>query len=103
MPCNVTGSPEGDLRLGLKEAREEATKVTQLLCELCNALEENEIPLDILSEDCREWWSLHKTIDAERKRRELQEEKKQSLKQEVYNKLTPEEREAIGLRAIAGS
>ena len=39
MPCYVTGSAIGDMELSLKEAREEAQRVTRLLCMLCEMLE----------------------------------------------------------------
>lgn len=64
MPCYATGSAEGDAQLSAQEARKEATKVTALLCMLCQEVEEYGCVDEIfLPTPVRAWWKKHKKID----------------------------------------
>lgn len=65
MPCYVTGSAAGDSALYLKEAQEEATKTTEMLCETLQILEsKNPKLLKTLSPQIKKWWKNHKKIDS---------------------------------------
>lgn len=64
MPCYATGSREGDLMLSMRESQEEATKVTDLLCQVCRLAEVDGRPLPA---EVAVWWAKHKKIDQEAK------------------------------------
>lgn len=72
MPCYVTGTREGDLALSADEARAEATKLAQLLCKACDALEwQLRMP-----DEVNAWWRAHKAVDANRRAVEEREKDK---------------------------
>ena len=62
MPCYITGSELGDQELFADEAREEAQKVTELLCVLCQEWEmlkkAPKFPPAV-----EKWWKKHKKQD----------------------------------------
>lgn len=91
MPCYITGSAAGDAELAAKEAREEAQKVTRLLCNLLERLENGSpthyftyVPIKV-----DRWWQAHKEIDKERKEREAKEKKRKEIDKKVkaYRKI----------------
>lgn len=69
MPCYYTGSAEGDLRLAAEEREKTMTQLTQLLCKSCKELSKYAF-MQHWPEDLRKWYSNHKKVDAERKRKE---------------------------------
>lgn len=93
MPCYRTGSAEGDASLDASEARSDVTKLTRLLCNACELLEDNEIPI---RGSLREWWLNHLRIDNARAARVAAEMKRAKLRSVALAKLTPEERAALG-------
>jgi hypothetical protein len=65
MPCTVTGSIEGDRALDAAEARETATKTTQMLCSICEMVEKRGCPsMSRMPADVKAWWVEHKKMDA---------------------------------------
>lgn len=102
MPCYITGSAEGDARLSAEESNTEATKVTALLCSLCEALEKardtSPVPFHVdVPKAVDHWWAAHKKIDAKRQSEELAQNKQEQLKRKTLSKLTKEEKIALGL------
>lgn len=91
MPCYYTGTREGDLELNLEEKSEALTKVTRLLCEVCQKFEGK------LPKNAQVWWSEHKEIDRERQERETRDKMRDTLIKSAKSKLTQAEREAMGL------
>ena len=73
MPCTQTGSLEGDRALDADMARSEATRLTQMLCDLCKTFDETfveeewELLLNNMKAGKRlaAWWKSHKKIDAD--------------------------------------
>ena len=72
-------------------------KVTRLFCETCKALV-RQGALDILSDEAKNWWELHKDLDRMREAEEAEEEKRNRIRNNALGKLTSEEREALGIR-----
>ena len=89
MPCVTDGSAED---------REEANRVTDMLCRVCALMETNwdvckeDMPPDVLA-----WWAEHKKKDKKRKKEEQKQERKKKVRKEVIEKLTAEERDALGI------
>lgn len=66
MPCYYTGSELGDAQLDAKEAREQVTKLTQLLCMASGRLEKAGL-LDKQYDPLRNWYKKHKETDEHRR------------------------------------
>lgn len=66
MPCYYTGSELGDAQLAAKEAREQVTKLTQLLCMAGGRLEKAGL-LDRPYDPLRRWYKKHKETDEHRR------------------------------------
>lgn len=45
------------------------------------------------------WWDQHKQNDKARRQREASDKRREKIAQEAYDKLTPAQREALGVRA----
>lgn len=62
MPCTLTGSLEGDRALDAQEARQQVTKLANLLCQTCLSLESvgelSKLPTPVFR-----WWQAHKKLD----------------------------------------
>jgi hypothetical protein len=96
MPCEVYSEREI-----IGQLRAEVNHVTRLLCTVMyligTAARESllgRVP------GLRAWWDEHQRLDAERKRRLEEEYQKAQLREEVVARLTPAEREALGLRTL---
>lgn len=46
----------------------------------------------------RKWWSQHRRRDQQRRREEMEERSRQRTRRRALEKLSPEEREALGIR-----
>ena len=86
MACYYTGTAEGDAKLAADEARKELTRVTSMLCEVMQLVEDS---VQVMEHELYEgvpgleaFWSEHKEIDKKRK---------QKIKDEAIHKLTVEE------------
>lgn len=93
MPCYITGSAEGDLRLHYNELHDSATQTNDMLCRLCHECETQNVNLP---KDIKEWYKKHKKQDKENKKREQKEVAKKFTKEKALSKLNKEEREALG-------
>lgn len=88
-PCDYTDSQQLD-------------KVTEMLCALCTAIEQYH-PDGPIQQDAgaipglREWWNEHKRRDEAEKAKIERKRKAEEFKQNALNKLTQEERDALGL------
>ena len=107
MPCYMTGSYEGDLKLQKDELAEQATNVTQLLCTLCEEIElyNNGLPKEFtcfrqfrFPSNVNQWWKKHKEIDRKRKLEEELEKTIENKKKKAISKLTPEEKYLLGIK-----
>ena|SRR5579862_9145034 len=96
MPCYATGSAEGDARLDAQESREELTKVSRYLCEAMTLIEKN-AGLAYLSNGAKSWWKKHKAIDSRRRAEESAEKRRKLDRKAALNKLSPNDRVALGL------
>lgn len=69
MPCRTETPEEEEQR-----RRDELDKLTRLLCESCQCLEDSmmaaEQGVDFFTDELRQWWEDHKKADEARKRRE---------------------------------
>ena len=97
MPCYLTGSLEGDLRLETSEAREQATLMTRRACAALEILTREGL-LNELPSDVRDWWKKHQAIDLERKTREREQERIDEIARQAIAKLNEEEQRALGLK-----
>ncbi len=91
MACYITGSEAGDARLATDEMRKTATRVTRLLCSLCEIT-----PIDKMPPAVKTWWKKHQKTDEKRQREEQEERDRRALVKTAKKKLTPQERKALG-------
>jgi hypothetical protein len=94
MPCD---SPLGrdDDWAGLKA---ELDTVTRLLCDICNNVELLHVR-GCFTPAVRAWWDAHKLHDAQRRLREEAHVLRENLRREALQKLSAEEREALGVQS----
>ena len=88
---------EGDALLQAEEANKELTHITDLLCSACEKLESTD-KLNLLPPRVVKWWQNHKKIDQERLKQEIREMNLRKTRKRVISKLTPREKEALGIR-----
>lgn len=98
MPCSDGPWPDREL----SELRQRNDKLAQMLCGVCNALEKDigkggRWFIDIVP-GLGKWWDEHKKQDAARIEREKYEEQQCNLKKSALQKLSLEERKALGLK-----
>lgn len=80
-----------------------ADEATAMLCEICGSLDEDQtakVIYDGRNPEARklaDWWDSHQKDDAARKQREEEKKAKDDIKSRALEKLTPEERNALGL------
>jgi hypothetical protein len=101
MPCTDGPDPR-------QEAVDEAVELTAMLCGVLSYLTENRMLAKVLGgiaydesgiteAQLAAWWHEHQEKDRERKRYEMQQHKKNKIKQKAIAKLTKEERKALGV------
>lgn len=66
---------------------------TAMMCKFCQDNDVTKYSLEL-----QIWWRDHQIADMERLERELNEKKKESAKREAIAKLTPYERELLGIK-----
>ena len=93
MPCEYYSRSE----LVSPEWKSIANVATRNLCALCQILEDGDLGGIIDDAGARAWWDGHKERDADRKRDEEAELEQARKRQEVLGKLTPSERDALGV------
>jgi hypothetical protein len=70
-----------------------------MLCGICDRSEANGMPGLITADPALwAWWQQHQKQDGARKAHEAAQVKRYELMQAAAKKLTPEEREALGIR-----
>ncbi len=74
MPCIYEESPQEKLQAKTKK---ELDKLTAMLCEVCDLLDDGKLP-----EDIRHWWRKHQEQDRKRKARETRDGKIKALLEE---------------------
>jgi hypothetical protein len=84
--------------------KEELDRATALLCESCSGMNEEQqrvIIYDGRNPDARslaDWWDRHQESDRRRLAAEADEARRRELRTAALAKLSPEEREALGIR-----
>lgn len=64
-------------------------------CSACTQLEKNKIPIPLAAQTL---WNEHKKEDQQRKQREKVEKEKELVRQKALQKLSPKEKDVLGLR-----
>lgn len=101
MPCQGGCQSEAETNYG---------SVKRYLCALLTAAEKTGNLNQLLKAVCWEeagvtkaelwaWWEAHKREDAARRVQESADRKRERVAQDAYNKLTPAQRDALGVRA----
>ena len=102
MPCRDDDRPR---EIENPETRRRLDAVTQMLCNVLDALETAEEPvrLEDLPKRTQAWWRAHKAVDATRIAAEAEDAKrKQAIndaREAAFAKLTPEDCAVLGLVA----
>lgn len=105
MPCGDTVAWEADGRReetiatqasALRALRCEVGHLTRMLCTACKVMK-SEGSLWRLPADAGAWWAAHEADDAKRAADSAAADKRAGLVNSAMNKLTPEEREVLGL------
>ena len=94
MPCM---SSEGMGQGYDYEARAENDRLARVSCDIMRVLEMQGIDLSLFNGETREWWDRHKAEDRRRETAAATAARKQELRQAALAKLSPDEREALGL------
>lgn len=112
MPCNDGGWPARaeSYERQSGETQAKLDNVTRMLCEICTVIEEHH-PDSAIQQSAgainglRGWWDKHQKLDAKRREKERQlaeaaaaELSRVELAKQALNKLTYEERKALGLQ-----
>lgn len=92
MPCRDYSS---DYDLSVERQRK-VDKLTRMLCTVLSAY--NEAGIRKLPAEVREWWREHQALDRQRLAAEEASRQRARLKKRALDKLTPEERKALGVR-----
>ena len=96
MPCLDGGPTESEMHRLTKSKLDD---VTRMLCELCGKLEKKKGGKKLFTPELAEWWKAHKAADRVRKSREDAQAQQEQVRKRAYEKLTPEERDALRLQA----
>lgn len=93
MPCSDHGRGESELQ-------ERCDRATRLLCKLLTNLSGHERFFKLVLEDneLRAWWDEHQAFDRERIKVELYRDAQARLRRNGLEKLTPDERAALGIK-----
>ena len=104
MPCYDGGRDDysnNSNNWEVKKLQERADLLARVACRALTELEDNGIAdmLLLRDDETRDFWVKHKEFDAKRKAAEAEKRRKARLKKEALAKLTPEEQEALGIKA----
>lgn len=98
MPCN---SGMGQSWQPDYESRRKADEATAIACYILSVLEQHlgaKVETMGLSPSTLAWWAKHKEQDARQKAAEMAEAERRAMAQAAFDKLTPDERSALGIR-----
>lgn len=93
MPCSDGRDYGGESR----ELQRRVDELTQILCLVGKWADGDSHHTTNMPYSFRVWWSEHKKVDARRREQEKQQNRRAILAQRAKEKLTREEREALGL------
>jgi phage gp46-like protein len=101
----MTGSAAGDMQLANEQLYKERELLRNMLCGLCTRLERRSLTdvswlPDMINEDevLKVWWENHQREDQRRDAQQMADKKRDDLAKAAREKLTREEREALGIR-----
>jgi len=102
MPCvsyDNSWDQGNDDRRKIRELKKQADMLARIACKALAELENNKIEdmLLLRDDEVRTWWKKHKEDDAREQARVAEAERKKRIKEEALAKLSPEERELLGL------
>jgi hypothetical protein len=80
----------------IKELYEKVSDLTRMLCATCQYVEDKNLSLPDF--ETSKWWKAHKAADLRAKAAVAKAEKDHQTKLAAYKKLSPEEREALGVK-----
>lgn len=96
MPCRSEWPEDTSYRYKV-----EMDRATRIACELAKKLEQGANPVTIavpwFSKETSDWWKKHKESDARRLEAEAKAMRIRTIKEQALNKLSREERRALGL------
>ena len=90
MPCSDGGPSREQIE---REQRDHQT-MTRLACDRCREIEARGGTVPAWAQ---EWWQEHKRRDDDRQQRETQAQREAEIRKRAISKLTPEEREELGV------
>jgi len=90
MPCHDAGPSREET----ERSRRDHQTMTRLACDRCREIEARG---GTVPEWAQEWWTNHKRKDAERLERDLRAQREAKIRAHAIAKLTPEEREELGV------
>jgi hypothetical protein len=90
MPCSDSGPSREEIE---RESRDHQT-MTRLSCDRCREIESRGGTVPSWGQ---EWWQEHKLRDAERLKRDHKVQREAEIRKQAIAKLTPEEREELGV------
>lgn len=98
MPCYDGGRNDYN-DSEVRSLRARCDLLARVACRALTELEDNGIAdmLLLRDDETRDFWVKHKEFDAKRKAAEAEKRRKAKIKKEALAKLTPEEREALGI------
>ena len=93
MPCHDYGQEE----IYQKERTKKIHKLTRMLCETCDCLEDEGLFFGNVSEELDMWWEQHKEEDSTRKIFEARESKLLAARKKALAKISEKDRKLLGL------
>ena len=94
MPCSDDGPTPADYH----ELWEKHQITVRLACDYCRRIEDNGVRIPVQVPDwAQHWWDVHKEHDRNRIQAEESRKVRDQQKRSAYNKLTPDERDAVGM------
>ena len=95
MPCRDWGDNPSVVYRDDPETRRRLDLATRVACAALRTLSKEAI--NNLPQEVRVWWEKHQEMDRRREVAERNQRQKEAAKKRALNKLTPEERKALGV------
>lgn len=90
MPCSDGGPSLGEI----EQSKRNHQAIVRLACDRCRWFEGQGLPVPSWA---IEWWTGHKARDEEELKNSTRRQEQAMVRREALSKLTPEEREELGL------